>query len=254
MKTLTLSANETWLSSFLRKAELGGREVRWWLERASDVGISAKALLFRTPSPCPVSMAILLQRAATPPSVCFNLLTPSPLACAVHVLQGIGSSTGAWSTYKEPHTWRKLIPSPRSHQLPTTPQWGMGADELLPPPCWHADWLDLMCVLCGDHSYCELLSVAILPRPEDTVSVPLSLWLMWPSCSLFCNDPWALRKGCNKNVPTCDLVLHAHFYVLASLLSFCVSHHHWTKKFFGVVWALHWLWFRTGPTLALQNF
>ena len=34
----------------------------------------------------------------------------------------------------------------------------------------HADQLDLVHVLCCDHSCCDLLSVAVMSCPEDTVS------------------------------------------------------------------------------------
>lgn len=70
-------------------------------------------------------------------------------------------------------------------------------------PCATVPTEVILCGSCaGNHSCCEVLSVAVLPCPEDTLSSVLpDLWLLHYFCLLFYNGPWVLGRRCNIEDP-----------------------------------------------------
>lgn len=145
------------------------------------------------------------------------LIKLSTLIFDVHILTGMGLSTGAcWAFWGSTLLSKTDSPSPRSYQLTIVPWLGVGTHESLPASSWNVSWLDVGQVttsamnsrvrwscyvpkthFCSDLPWLLALTVFLLPLP---------LWPMifrvWYGCPN-CNQarPWHLLSSKTDHNP-----------------------------------------------------
>lgn len=112
-------------------------------------------------------------------------------------------SFGAQVASQKVHPWRKwTLPTCSSNQLPIAPQLWVRLHEPLPYP-----WCDFCA--CS-HNYCEFMCRSTITSGKYCFSGDsFYLWLLQSFFAHFSDDPWALDRRCNIDVPFTFTIEHS---------------------------------------------
>lgn len=111
------------------------------------------------------------------------------LIWTAHILVGVCSFTGAWTTWQEPQLYRKhIVPFPKSYHTAVKAiiqQLGVEAHEPVTALCWSVKCLELSQLLRGDHSCPEFKRAKFQSCPK-----PLALRIFAPTLPLMVPERW----------------------------------------------------------------